>query len=117
MHDYIVYKKEVNVPLRKDLHKLFDDDTCYIVKDEFHFQTNIRLGCLVKIRSMHDGVLFGSKFVGLFISCEKPNNVVILYNSKPQRLLVPSFNQLVDFAFKSPFTKLHKVDSKLEQVC
>ena len=48
---------------------------------------------------MHDGVLFGSKLVGLFISCGKPNKVEILYNSKPQRLLVPSFHQLVDFAF------------------
>ena len=68
---------------------------------------------------MYDGVLFGLKLVGLFFSCEKPNNIVILYNSKPQRLLVPSFHQLVDFAFKSPITKLHKGDSKdmLEQVC
>ena len=37
----------------------------------------------------------------------------------PQRLLVPSFHQLVHFAFKSPVIKLHKGDSKamLEQVC
>ena len=68
---------------------------------------------------MHDGVLFCSELVGLQISCEKPNNVVGLYNSKPQRLLVLSFHQLVDFSFKSPITKLHKGDSKamLEQVC
>ena len=68
---------------------------------------------------MHDGALFASKLVGLFISCENPNNVVIVYNSKPQRLLVTSFHQLVHFAFKSPITKVHKEDSKaiLEQVC
>ena len=74
----------------------------------------------IRRREMYfDGVLFDSKWVGLFISCEKPNNVVILYNSKPQRLLVPSSHQLVDFSFRSPITKLHKGDSKamLEQIC
>ena len=66
----------------------------------------------------HDGNLFGSRFVGSFISWENSNKVEILYSSKPQKLLVPFSHQLVHFAFMF-VTRILKRDSKamLELVC
>ena len=66
----------------------------------------------MKIRSIHVGDLFGSRFVGSFIICEYTNKVDKLYNSVPNRLFVPAVHQLVHFALKSPTMKLEKGDSK-----
>ena len=69
---------------------------------ESHYLERMRLGWSVKIRSIHEGFLPGSKFVGSEITWVRFKEVNRFSISVPSRFISPSGHQSCECALKYP---------------
>ena len=75
--------------------------------------SRIILGWPVTIRSMHEGFLWGSKFVGSVITWDKPRLVKSSSIITPSGVVSPLGHQNCEYALKSPAKKVAKGFSAL----
>ena len=82
-------------------------------KDGWRPESNSKLDCVVKIRSMHEKK-YSKIRVGLLISWLRPNWDVRFSIVRPSKLLLSWLHQCFDFALKSPMTTIKKGSFALE---